>query len=1217
MTENKELIINALLQRILVLDGAMGTQIQRFGLEESDFRGNEFSTIERNLKGCNDVLCLTRPDVIKQIHADYLNAGADIIETNSFNANAVSLADYGIEPFVDSINMAAARIAREAADECHARTGRRCWVAGSIGPTGKTLSMSASVENPAARELDFDTLKEAYRQQIEALLRGGVDLLLVETCFDTLNAKAATMAAREAMKAVGREVDIIISATLSSGGRILSGQTLEAFVASLSHVRPLAFGLNCGFGAESLEPHLRQLASITDAFTAIYPNAGLPNAMGEYDETPEVTASHIARLAEAGTVNIVGGCCGTTPAHIRAIAEAVKGLTPRKPEKAQKQEMTLAGLETKVISADRNFTNIGERCNVAGSRKFLRLINEKNYEEAVAIARTQVEAGAQIVDINMDDAMLDARQEMVHFLRLLAAEPDVARVPVMIDSSKWEVIEAALKCLQGKSIVNSISLKEGEDTFLRHARFVRSMGAAVVVMAFDEDGQADTLERRCNICERAYRLLTNDGFPAEDIIFDPNVLAVATGIESHNRYALDFIETVGWIKAHLPGAKVSGGISNLSFSFRGNNYIREAMHSVFLYHAIARGLDMAIVNAAAMIPYEDIPESVRTVIEDALLCRRPDATERLIELAEQLKNEKTGTAAPTAEPDNSQLPTDEQISRLLMRGRSDGMEALLTRALQEKGSAIAVIEGPLMEGMNRVGHLFGEGKMFLPQVVKCARTMKEAVETLRPHIEAEQSAGGNAKAGKIVLATVKGDVHDIGKNIVAVVMRCNGYEVIDMGVMVPAEDIIARAIAEKADFIGLSGLITPSLEEMCRVARLMQERGLRIPLLIGGATASALHTAVKIAPCYEGITAFTHDAAVLPSVMQQIAANPEEAQTRIKEEQSRIRTVYEADRTPLLPLSEARARRRKDDGYRSPAPAQQGINDVEITVAEAIPYINWRAFFPVWKMEASYAELAELGGCDHCKAQWIAMQPAEKRTKAVEAMQLLKDARTALFRLVREANRSIRARAAVLPAHSTEDDCIVFDEATLPVLRRQTADAEPVALTDFVAPDNDYVGVFAVTVGKEITEIIEHYRTTDDYKALLYQSLSDRLAEAAAELLHARVRHTVWGYAPDEKEEPVPALRGEYRGIRPAAGYPSLPDQSSIFTIDRLLHLSEIGISLTENGAMQPNASVAGLMIAHPEARYFTIGRIGDDQRNDYAQRRGITTEELRKWLPK
>ena len=1221
-----EQIRNALARRILVLDGAMGTQIQNYGLTEEDFRGTRFANHPALLKGCNDVLCLTAPDKITRIHRNYLEAGADIIETNSFNSNAVSLADYALEGYVREINFAAASLARQEADRHTRLTGRECWVAGSVGPTNKTLSMSADVEDPAARTIDFDTLETAYVDQICALIDGGVDIIQIETVFDTLNAKASIAAVRKAEEKTGRQVEIAISCTLTQSGRTLSGQTLEAFVASIAHANPLAIGLNCGFGAESLEPWVKELAGLTEAYTLLYPNAGLPNAMGQYDETPDVTARHIEKLLDAGVLNIVGGCCGTTPDHIRAIAATAHRHAPRLPHPPAKR-MVLSGLDAKIVSPDRNFTNIGERCNVAGSRKFLRLINEKSYAEAVEIARAQVEAGAQIIDVNMDDGMLDAVEEMTHFLRLASAEPDVARVPVMIDSSKWEVIEAGLKCLQGKSIVNSISLKEGEDAFLRHARYIKEMGAATVVMAFDEQGQADTLPRRIEICKRAYELLTRKvGFNPQDIIFDPNVLAVATGIESHDRYAIDFLDAVEWIKANLPGAKTSGGISNLSFSFRGNNYLREAMHAVFLYHAIRRGLDMGIVNAAAMMPYDEIPADVRNAIEDVLFCRHKDATERLVEMADRLKAQKaTATAKHEEEPEG--LTDRQRLSRMLVKGRTDGLEPLLQEVMTGLGSAIAVIEKPLMDGMNEVGRLFGDGKMFLPQVVKSARVMKQAVAWLQPFIEKEQSAEGGKSAGKIVMATVKGDVHDIGKNIVAVVMRCNGYEVIDLGVMVPAETIINRAVAENADFIGLSGLITPSLEEMRHVAQMMEERKLSIPLIVGGATTSELHTAVKIAPCYSGITAYARDAAMLPILTKEIFADPENAKQRIREKQEKVRLAMESRQTPdLLPIEEARSKAPHFDweSYNPPVPCQKGITEVDIKISDVVDFINWREFLAVWQIDAAFAEFAEIKGCGHCQAQWLAAQPKEKLSKASEAMDLIKNAKAALARLIRDVNDSIHARVGIFPAHSDGDNIVFTPESsetpvTLPVLRQQRkrANGETLALSDFVSPNSgDYVGAFAVTAGEKIEQIFRAYQKTDDYKALLYQVLSDRIAEAATEQLHRIVRTKIWGYAPDESLSPHDAFCCRYRGIRPAAGYPSQPDQWAIFTIDKLIDMDKCGIHITENGAMSPSSSVCGLMIALPESSYFSIGKIGNDQRADYASRRGISTDELSRWLP-
>ncbi|MGM9801993.1 MAG: methionine synthase [Candidatus Limisoma sp.] len=1211
----KKDIRNAIADRILIVDGAMGTQIQAFNLSEDDFRGNRFANHPYKLAGCNDVLCLTRPDVILSIHRNYIAAGADIIETNSFNSNAISLADYGLEDLVYDLNREAAKLARRAADEADC-----VWVAGSVGPTNKTLSMSASVDDPAARETSFDELLATYCDQMRGLIDGGVDIIQIETIFDTLNAKAAVAAAESAMEISGRRVELIISATPAVGGRTLSGQTIEALIASLAHANPLAFGLNCGFGADTMAPLIAEFAAKSAFPTIVYPNAGLPNALGEYDETPQMMAAHVERILADGSANIIGGCCGTTPDHIHALAELAKRYNPRQlPEIPQK--LTLAGLDAIDITAERNFVNIGERCNVAGSRKFLRLINEKNYDEACDIARRQVENGAQIIDINMDDAMLDAEAEMRRFVNLLSSDPDIARVPFMLDSSKWNVIQAGLKCLQGKGIVNSISLKEGEATFVDHARFVKSMGAAVVVMAFDEQGQADTFDRRIAICSRAYRILVDSvGFNPNDIIFDPNILAVATGIEGHNRYALDFIEATRWIKQNLPGAKVSGGVSNLSFSFRGNNYIREAMHAVFLYHAIRAGLDMAIVNAAALMPYSEVPDDLKTAIEDVIFDRRLDATDRLIELADSLKN--TDRQADTVKTEAAQsLSPDQRIAEMLVKGRCDNLEALLSEALALHGSAIAVIERSLMAGMNEVGRLFGEGKMFLPQVVKSARMMKDAVAWLQPLIEAEQAGNSGRNAGKILMATVKGDVHDIGKNIVDVVLRCNGFEVVDLGIMVPAEQILDKAAEIGADIIGLSGLITPSLDEMCNVARLAQQRGMSTPILVGGATASPLHTAVKIAPCYDGLVAYIRDAAMMPAVARRIIDNRDATAAEIRADQLRLRSQYNAE-APLS-LDEARRMRHRCSCGAAPKPNRPGVTKIDIKVSDVVDFINWRAFFPVWNLDASFAELAEIRGCGHCQAQWIAAQKPERMNKIMEAQNLLKDARAALARLIREADDSMKAVVAIRSAHSLGDDIIVDVDGSplvIPTLRRQhrNADGCCLALADFVASADDFLGAFAVTSGSRIQAIIDGYKGRDDYKLLLYQSLADRLAEAAAEFVHLQVRRSIWGYAPDESADPRPALSGNYIGIRPAAGYPSLPDQASVFAIDKMLGgIDAAEISLTENGAMMPASSVAGLFIANPEARYFMVGDIDDDQRADYADRRGISLDELAKWLPR
>ena len=1177
-------LIEAIDRRTLTLDGAMGTMIQRYEFSEADFRGQRFADWSCPLKGCNDILCLSDPTSVRAIHKSYLESGVDIIETNSFNANAISLADYGLQDHVTEINLAAASIARQAADEYMLRTcSANVWVAGSVGPTSKSLSMALDGDN----SVDWDTLVATYIDQCSALIDGGVDALLIETIFDTLNAKAAGYAARRAMEMKGRRVPLMLSVTLTESGRTLSGQTLEAFVASVAHLEPVSIGLNCGFGAEGMSRYIDALQHYPIAISA-YPNAGLPNEMGQYDETPEKMIAQLRPMLISRKLNIVGGCCGTTPDHTAEIAKAAAA-TATRPIPQAPETLTLAGLEPLEVSPERNFLNIGERCNVAGSRKFLRLIKEGSIDEAVEIARSQVEAGAQVIDINMDDAMLDAPKEMAAFISRLAVEPDVARVPLMIDSSDWRAIETALKHVQGRPIVNSISLKEGEATFLAHARTIREMGAAVVVMAFDEQGQADTYERRIEVCSRAYRLLVDEvGFRGCDIIFDPNVLAIATGIEVHNDYAVDFIRATRWIKENLPGAKVSGGVSNLSFSFRGNNYVREAMHALFLYHAGKAGLDMAIVNAAAIIPVDEIPADLREAVDDALLNRRPDATERLVEIAERIKAERAGDR-PSAKPvEDESLTASQRIERMLIKGQTDGMDTYLPDAMSEQGSAVGVIDGPLMDGMNKIGRLFGEGKMFLPQVVKSARAMKHAVAWLTPYIEQEKQATGGASAGKMVIATVKGDVHDIGKNIVAVIMNCNGYEIIDMGVMVPGNDIVERAIATQADFIGLSGLITPSLDEMCHVARLMEEKGLQIPLLIGGATTSALHTAVKIAPCYSGPVVFTRDAAMLPVLAQQLL-NPDTRDSAIAElraSQQQLRdNYYNASRQRLTP-DEARSRSTVQPAA-VVVPKQPGIHTFPISIAEARQLINWRAFFAAWKLDAS---LAKDDVCDCCNA------------KAAEARRLRDDATEALDYLQQTiTDDGIIARIALLPA-GRHDDNIIYrhdgSDYTLPTPRQLAPDSDCLALADYISPITDdgilpdWIGLFAVTTGSAIERIIAQAKADgDDYRAILFQSLADRLAEAATELAHSHVRQDLWGYETEPQANPDNLLRQHYQGIRPAIGYPSLPDQSLVFLADKVLRYGDLGISLTENGAMQPSASTSGYLFAHPDSHYFIVDR--------------------------
>jgi 5-methyltetrahydrofolate--homocysteine methyltransferase len=1216
--ELRQNVSDEMRKRILVLDGAMGTMIQRKNLSEADFRGEQYADWNCELKGCNDLLVITKPKIIKDIHHAYLDAGADIIETDSFNANSISLSDYHLEQDVVEINRTAAKLARETADEWMAHH-TRCtkWVAGSIGPTNKSLSMSPDVDDPAARSVTWEEMTKAYSEQIGGLIEGGVDLLLIETIFDTLNAKAALWAAEHKMQQTGKRLPLMLSVTLTESGRTLSGQTLEAMIASTSHAKLLTIGLNCGFGAKGMLQWAEELGKLTESSVCIYPNAGLPNEMGEYNETPAKMVNDLQPMLENGMVNIIGGCCGTTPEHIKVIAELSKQFKPRTAPKLE-AKLTLSGLEPVDVIKERNFVNIGERCNVAGSRKFLRLINEKKYGEALEIAHKQVENGAQVIDVNMDDAMLHAETEMSHFLRLMASDPDVARVPVMIDSSKWNVITAGLECLQGKGIVNSISLKDGEQTFKKRAQFIKEMGAAAVVMAFDENGQASSFEKRIEVCKRAYDILTKEiNFNPQNIIFDPNVLAVATGIDEHNNYAKDFLSAVEWIKANLPEAKVSGGVSNLSFSFRGNNFVREAMHSVFLYHAIKRGMDMAIVNAGAIMPYDDISDELRAAIEDVLFNRTADATDKLINIAESLKGETAKESSDSLSESSSLLP-DKRLELMVQKGRENGLEECLKEAHEQLGSAIAVIDGPLMAGMNRVGQLFGEGKMFLPQVVKSARTMKSAVAWLNPLIEAEKSQKGGQKAGKIVIATVKGDVHDIGKNIVTVIMRCNGFKVIDLGVMVPGETIVQKAIDENADIVAVSGLITPSLEEMRHIAQIMEMHKLSIPLMVGGATTSPLHTAVKIAPEYSGPVVHTHDAAMMPIVAQQLLHNREEFMEKWTAKQRLLRGSIK-DRE-LLSLKDARERK-PHFNYSPVMPQRMGITETAITVAEARSFINWRPFFAAWKMDADLANIAQVRGCDCKRAEWLANHKNGEIDKAAEAMQLFKEANNVLDHFQEVANNSIKAVFGLWRATSKGDDIIIDDRITIPMLRQQLMEKQTtLALSDFIAPSDsgvtDYIGTFAVTAGTQIASMIEYQRKKgDDFQALLMQTLADRLAEASTECLHKFIRTEAWGYSSNEPSNPTNVLSQYYQGIRPAVGYPSMPDQSVIFKIGQLMPLKMAGIEVTENGAMNPAASTCGLIFSHPDSRYFMVGIIGDDQRADYAKRKGLTESELKKWL--
>ena len=1214
-------------ERILVLDGGLGTMIQRFKLTEQDYRGERFADFPGQLKGNNDLLNITRPDVLRYIHTQYMEAGADIVTTNTFNANVISMADYGTQSYVGEINRAGACLVREAANAYTARTGRSILVAGSVGPTNKTASMSPDVSDPAYRAVTYTDLYAAYKEQIEALVEGGVDIILFETTFDTLNVKAGLEAAEVVLQERQADLPIMLSLTLSAqGGRTFSGQTLAAFLASVMHTRIVSVGLNCSFGAADMKPYLAELARLAPCFISAYPNAGLPNTFGEYDETPEKMLEHVRPFVEEGLVNVLGGCCGTTPAHIAKFPDLVRGKRPHQPAK-QPDCLWLSGLELLEVKPENNFVNVGERCNVAGSRKFLRLIKEGSYEEALTIARKQVEDGAQILDINMDDGMLDAVKEMTHFLNLIAAEPDIARVPVMIDSSKWEVIEQGLMCVQGKSIVNSISLKEGEELFLRHAARIKQLGAATVVMAFDEQGQADTFERKIAICKRAYDLLTQKvGFNPQDIIFDPNILAIATGMEEHNGYGLAFIQAVEWIKQNLPGAKVSGGVSNLSFSFRGNNQVREAMHAVFLYHAIAKGMDMGIVNPSTSVLYEEIEPTFRTLLEDVILYRRPEAAEELIAYAQQLHTQASGEQVEKHHEAWREGTLNERLEYALIKGIGDYLEADLQEALTQYAHAVEIIDGPLMSGMNKVGNLFGAGKMFLPQVVKTARTMKKAVAILQPAIEAEKKAAGSAKAGKVLFATVKGDVHDIGKNIVSIVLACNNYEVIDLGVMVPAEVIVQKAIEEKPDLVCLSGLITPSLEEMAHVAEEMQKAGLTIPLMVGGATTSKLHTAVKIAPHYDFPVIHVLDASQNPLIAAKLLnpATHDAYVAELTQEQEALRASMAQKKEELVSLTEARQHLVAIDwkNYTPVVPHQMGVYELPVVpVEELIPYIHWTFFFSAWKLAGRYAEITQIHGCDSCRAMWLAGFPENERAKAAEAMQLYKDATRLLDRLVAEKVACCKAIYGFFPAYS-EGDTIHIGDHLLPTLRQQVKRPEDIykSLADYVMPAaeqrTDYLGAFVVTAGIGLESWMEQYQAEGDtYNAMLLQTLSDRLAEALAEYLHERVRKEFWGYAPDEQLSIADLYKVKYQGIRPAIGYPSLPDQRLNETLDELLGMQRIGVRLTENGAMYPTASVSGLYFAHPAAQYFMIGTIDEEQLRNYAARRGLTEEEARKLL--
>ncbi|MEZ4434803.1 MAG: methionine synthase [bacterium] len=1210
MTDTRTRLELALERRVLVLDGAMGTMIQTFGLTEKDFRGAQFADHPVALKGANDLLCLTRPDVIGEIHRQYLAAGADIIETNTFNANAASLDDYELEAQVYAINKAGAEVARAAA-AAYSTAERPRFVAGSIGPAAKATSMSPRVDDPGYRAITFAELAEDYANATRGLLDGGVDLLMVETVFDTLNSKAALYAIDRVFEERGARVPIWLSGTITdASGRTLSGQTTEAFWHSVRHARPLIFGLNCALGAEQLRPYVQTAHKIADTYTAAYPNAGLPNELGGYDQTPAQMAALVGGFAREGLVNLVGGCCGSTPAHIRAIAEAVEGVAPRRVPTAP-PALRLSGLEPLVVDAQSLFVNIGERTNVTGSARFRKLIKAGDYEAALDVARQQVESGAQVIDINMDEGLLDAEAAMVRFLRLIAAEPDISRVPIMIDSSRWSVLEAGLQNAQGKSIVNSISLKEGEDEFLRQARTCRRYGAAVVVMAFDEEGQADTFERRIAIARRAYDLLVADGFPAEDIILDPNIYAVATGIAEHATYGIDFIETVRWIKHHLPHARVSGGVSNVSFSFRGNDQVREAIHSAFLYHAIRAGMDMGIVNAGALAVYEDIPKALRDAIEDVLLNRRADATERLLEAAAGVGGK--GAARVEDEVWRS-LPVGKRLEHALLNGITRYIEEDTDEARMASARPLDVIEGPLMDGMNVVGDLFGAGKMFLPQVVKSARVMKQAVARLEPWMEAERArTGGARRAGRILLATVKGDVHDIGKNIVGIVLQCNNYEVIDLGVMVPAQRILDEAKKHEVDVIGLSGLITPSLDEMVHVAKEMQRAGFTVPLLIGGATTSKTHTAVKIDEHYSGPVIHATDAsrAVVVAGMLLSAERRAGYLAEVEADYAEVRARYGQRRAGrMVSIADARANRAAlaFDGIR--APSFTGARAVEASIAELRARFDWTPFLRSWEMPGRWPEVLQ------------------DPVAGPEVAKLHADAEALLDELA-AAGVVCQGVIGFWPANSDGDDIVLWADETrhgevarVFTLRQQMArpKSEPNrALADYIAPHGtpDWLGVFAVTAGERLDEMARDAEAAgDDYRAIMLKAVADRLAEAFAERLHERVRRELWGFSADETWSNEELIAEKYRGIRPAPGYPACPDHTEKRTIFALLEAGErAGMRLTESCAMQPSASVSGYIFAHEGARYFGVGRIGRDQVVDYARRKGMSVDAVERWL--
>jgi len=1213
-----EALRQQLSRRIMLLDGGMGTMIQSYKLSEQDFRGARFADWQSDLQGNNDLLVLTRPDVISEIHHAYLAAGADILETNTFNATTIAMADYHMESLSAEINFTAAKLARACADEWTAKTpDRPRYVAGVLGPTNRTCSISPDVNDPAYRNVTFNQLVTAYRESTRALIEGGADLLMIETVFDTLNAKAAIFAIQSEQEALGVALPLMISGTITdASGRTLSGQTTEAFYNSLRHAEPLSFGLNCALGPDELRQYVADLSRLADSYVTAHPNAGLPNAFGEYDLDADIMAEQIGEWARAGFLNIVGGCCGTTPQHIAAMARAVDGVAPRIVPTLP-VACRLSGLEPLNIGADSLFVNVGERTNVTGSAKFKRLIKEEKYNEALDVARQQVESGAQIIDINMDEGMLDAEAAMVRFLNLIAGEPDIARVPIMIDSSKWEVIEKGLQCIQGKGIVNSISMKEGVDAFIHHARLVRRYGAAMVVMAFDEVGQADTRARKIEICRRAYKILTEEvGFPPEDIIFDPNIFAVATGIEEHNNYAMDFIGACEDIKRELPHAMISGGVSNVSFSFRGNDPVREAIHAVFLYYAIRNGMDMGIVNAGQLAIYDDLPAELREAVEDVVRNRRDDGTERLLDLAEKYRGSKSEDDSTKPQAEWRSWEVDKRLEYALVKGITEFIEEDTEAARQNASRPIEVIEGPLMSGMNVVGDLFGEGKMFLPQVVKSARVMKQAVAYLEPYIEASKAVGSTN--GKIVLATVKGDVHDIGKNIVGVVLQCNNYEIIDLGVMVPGEKILRTARELNADIIGLSGLITPSLDEMVNVAKEMERQGFTIPLLIGGATTSKAHTAVKIEQNYSGPTVYVQNASRTVGVVSALLSDSKHdefvARTRKEYETVRIQHGRKKPRTPPVTLQEARDNALSIDweSYTPPVAHRLGVSEVSASIDTLRNYIDWTPFFMTWSLAGKYPRILE------------------DEVVGEEAQRLFADANALLDTLSTHRSLTPRGVVGIFPANRVGDDIEVYaDESRSQViqvsyhLRQQTqkTDFANYCLADFVAPKSsgkaDYLGAFAVTGGLEEDALAEAYdRQHDDYNKIMVKALADRLAEAFAEYLHERVRKVIWGFGANENLSNEELIRENYQGIRPAPGYPACPEHTEKAAIWQLLDVeAHTGMQLTESFAMWPGASVSGWYFSHPDSKYFAVAQLQRDQIEDYAARKGMAVGEVERWL--